>query len=261
MSISYINTNAVAHLEVQAKAPEQSGASACADLAQPATTMVATFAPLLPNTSPNTSPNPTTPALKAAQFERLPELITQIALGDEPAFAQFYQILLRQAHALVRRIVDHAQGVDDVLEDAFWQAWREADRYTAERGSVQAWFLTICRSRALDYLRRQDRAIMHPDPHALQAEQEHQQTGAPQEDSPLDLLLALQSTSLVRQAVAQLAATERHLIALAFFKDLTHQEIATACDMPLGTVKTVLRRAFKQMQAMLDNPNQATTYQ
>lgn len=191
------------------------------------------------------------------RYELLPTLIPRIAAGDETAFNQFYQTMLGQAHNLVRRLVDHAQGVDDVLEDAFWQAWRDADKYAEARGSVQAWFLTICRSRALDYLRRQDRAVSHPDPHAVLVEQDQQHALLTQEDTSLDLLIALQAGSLVQQAVAQLATQERQLIALAFFKDLTYQEIANACNMPLGSVKTSLRRAFAQLRAMLTQPDHA----
>lgn len=195
------------------------------------------------------------------RYELLPTLMPRIAAGDETAFNQFYQIMLGQAHNLVRRLVDHVEGVDDVLEEAFWQAWRDADKYAEARGSVQAWFLNICRSRALDYLRRQDRAVSHADPYAVLTQQGQQQALPTQEDTSLDLLIALQAGSLVQRAVAQLATQERQLIALAFFKDLTYQEIANVCQMPLGSVKTSLRRAFTQLRAMLTQPDHSKQYE
>lgn len=200
-------------------------------------------------------------AVGNTRYALLATLMPRIAAGDETAFNQFYQTMLGQAHNLVRRLVDHAHGVDDVLEDAFWQAWRDANKYVEARGSVQAWFLTICRSRALDYLRRQDRAVSHPDPYAVLTEQDQQHAPLTQEDTSLDLLIALQAGSLVQRAVAQLATQERQLIALAFFKDLTYQEIANVCNMPLGSVKTSLRRAFTQLRAALAEPNNSKTRQ
>lgn len=186
------------------------------------------------------------------------ELMPQIVAGDQRAFESFYKKMQGRAHALVRRIVPDLHAIDDVLEEAFWQVWRDAARYAPERGSVQAWFMTICRSRALDYLRRQDPAQLHPEPQTLQTDAEILHTAMP---APHELLEAFQNGSQVQQALALLPAQERQMIALAFFRDLTHQEIALSCGMPLGSVKTIMHRAFNQLRALLQHADVNTTLQ
>jgi RNA polymerase sigma factor (sigma-70 family) len=173
----------------------------------------------------------------------LAELLPRVIQRDEHAFSRFYDLTVGKAHALVRRIVGDSQ-VDDVLEESYWQAWRDAGRYDSARGNVLAWFLVICRSRALDHLRRADQAEPHPDPQVLAEE-------AAACGSPLDLLIATQAGSAVHAALAELPVQERQLVALAFFRDLSHQEIADACKMPLGSVKTVLHRAFGKLRRVL----------
>lgn len=185
-------------------------------------------------------------------------LMPRIVSGDQRAFESFYKKLQGRAHGLVRRIVPDAHAIDDVLEDAFWQVWRDAARYAPERGSVQAWFMTICRSRALDYLRRQDPAQLHPEPHTLQTDAEVLQTATA---APPELLEAFQTGSRVQQALAMLPAQERQMIALAFFRDMTHQEIALACAMPLGSVKTIMHRAFNKLRALLQHADVTHTLQ
>jgi RNA polymerase sigma-70 factor (ECF subfamily) len=68
---------------------------------------------------------------------------------------------------------------------------------------------------------------------------------------PLDILGATDRASAVHRALEQLKPRERQLISLAFFRGLTHQEIAVACAMPIGTVKTTMHKAFKEMQTIL----------
>ena len=75
---------------------------------------------------------------------------------------------------------------------------------------------------------------------------------APQDDDPLDILLALERDSAIAKALALLGVRERSLLSLAFFRGLTHQEITTQTGMPLGTIKTALRRAMQTMRPVLE---------
>lgn len=186
-------------------------------------------------------------ACDAVLEAKLHGLLQGMVRRDEVALADFYDATVGKAYGLALRITRQPEAAEEVVEDVYLQAWRDAARFDPGRGRVLTWLLTICRSRALDYLRRKDCAELHPDPQELQ-------TGAAAEDKgadPLDLLQATESSAAVHQALAQLAPLPRQLIALAFFRGLTHQEIADFCRMPLGTVKTTLQRAFKQMRAFL----------
>ena len=83
-------------------------------------------------------------------------LIVGVVRRDEAAFDSLYAATVNRAWSVAMRIVRQNEAAEEVVEDCFWQVWREADRFDATRGRVLTWVLTICRSRALDYLRRKD---------------------------------------------------------------------------------------------------------
>jgi RNA polymerase sigma-70 factor (ECF subfamily) len=171
-------------------------------------------------------------------------LLQRVAQQDQAAFARFYDLTSARVYGLALRIVLRRDLAEEVTSDAFFQVWRQAGRYEAARGSPLAWVLTIARSRALDALRRRDPAEPHADPTIMQTE-------AASADDPVELLSALDRHSALHEAIAGLAPQARQLLVLAFFRGLSHQEIATHTGMPLGTVKTVLRNALQSLQSRL----------
>lgn len=184
---------------------------------------------------------------KAERESAWRELLVRIAAGEHTAVADLYDASAARVYALARHLTRDAALAEDVVSDVYLQAWQQAGRYDAARGGVLAWLLTICRSRALDALRRRDPAESHADPY----------TNAPdpraEGDDPVDLLTALEGGSRIHTALATLGATERQLIAAAYFEDLSHAQIAARTGMPLGTVKTVLRRAVQILRAALEH--------
>lgn len=180
-----------------------------------------------------------------AQDVALRALLSGITGGDEGAMSKFYQATASRVHTLALRITAQPQAAEEVAADVYLQVWRQAQFYDASRGKVTTWLYTLCRSRALDHLRRRDLAITAPDPHDLGAEQAHEDT------DPMEALLSLESDSAVHAALRVLPALERQLLTLAFFKGLTHEEIAGQVEMPLGSIKTVIRRAIKSLRLQL----------
>ncbi len=177
--------------------------------------------------------------------DTLTGLVTRMAQGDEQALGGFYDQTLGKAYALALRIVRQPDAAEEVVEDAFFQAWREAARFDAQRGNPIAWLLTIVRSRALDWLRRRDDVQTFSDSLELDA------CIAADDKSPEEILAAVERSSAVHAALLELSPQARQLVALAFFRGLTHKEIAASCQMPLGTVKTVLHRACAKMREHL----------
>lgn len=175
------------------------------------------------------------------------ELLMRITGGDESALADLYDATAGHAYALALRITRNAQDAEDVLEETYFQIWRRADQYDAQRGRVLAWVLTICRSRALDLLRRHDHAELHADPGSL-SDQSDEQAADPQQ-----LVAMFQRDSAVHAALEQLTSVQQQLIALAFLRDMSHQQIAEHLTMPLGTVKTHIRKALTALQGLLKN--------
>lgn len=178
---------------------------------------------------------------------RYRECIARIAQGDQRALAQLYDATAGRAYVLALRVTRNAQDAEDVVEAAYFQIWQRADQYDVQRGRVLAWVLTICRSRALDLLRRRDHAELHDDPGALA------ESGDEQATDPQQLMALFQRDSAVHAALSQLTGVQRQLVALAFLRDFSHQQIAEQLGMPLGTVKTHIRKALAALQDVLRN--------
>lgn len=186
-----------------------------------------------------------TPAATDNWEQRLPGLVARMAAADETALAAFYDLTLGKVYGLALRIAGQPEAAEDVAAEVYLQVWRQAGDYSAARGSVLAWLLTICRSRALDFLRRRDPAQTHPDPDLLRA-------APPSEPPPPDLLESLEARTSLHAALLALGNEQRQILALAFFRDLSHQEIAQRVGLPLGTVKSRIRRAQIALRAALN---------
>ena len=185
-------------------------------------------------------------AARAERDRQLAMLIEAVAKGDSVALEKVYAQTLGRVFGLALRIVRRREAAEEVAVDVYLQVWRTARTFDALRGGPLTWLLTICRSRALDLLRRDDPAIVHPEPEALATTPD-----ARQGEDPLDLLAACEGNARLARALAALTPLQRQLIALAFFRGLTHSEIAAHSRLPLGSVKTYIRRALAQLRAEL----------
>jgi RNA polymerase sigma-70 factor (ECF subfamily) len=172
-------------------------------------------------------------------------LIARIAERDQRALERLYALTVRRVYTVAMRMMRTSEAAEEVVEDTFWQAWRDAGRYDATRGRVLTWLMTICRSRALDALRRRDPAEARGDVEQLRAAE------MSEDDEPSAMIDSMERGSAVRKALESLKPQARQLVSLAFFRGLSQQEIADACGMPLGTVKAILFRAYQQMRLCL----------
>lgn len=181
----------------------------------------------------------------ARQEATLRPFVAAMAQYDERGLRRLYDATVSRVYGLALRITRRPEAAEDVAAEVYHQAWREAARFDPNRGAVMTWLLTICRSRAIDHLRRRDEAESHPEPETLaEADPGHH-------DDPQTLLAAFESNSALHHAMASLTSVQRQMIALAFFRGLSHQEIADHCGMPLGTVKTHVRKALERLRAVL----------
>lgn len=178
------------------------------------------------------------------ELMQLQNCIAAIGLHDELALQVLYDATLSRVYGLALRITRNKQSAEEVTEDVFWQVWRNARDFDPKRGSVIAWLLMMTRSRALDYLRRQDLAETSEEPESLVSE-------VALDENPQDLLCAIQNNKLLNAALLELEPIQRQLIAMAFFRGLTHEEITEFTGIALGTVKSHIRRALKRLQGIL----------
>jgi RNA polymerase sigma-70 factor, ECF subfamily len=173
--------------------------------------------------------------------------VSRAAAGDGAALAALYDIHARGVYSLALRILADEGDAEDVVQDVFAQAWRQAARYDPRRGTVAAWLLNITRTRAIDRLRAR-RA--RPDGHATTAEPAALDLSAPFID-PGDALSAARDAAQVRAALRELPVLQRVAIELAYFEGLTQHEIAERLEEPLGTIKTRIRLGLLKLRDAL----------
>jgi len=170
--------------------------------------------------------------------------LERMARGDHDALAELYDRHARLVYSLALRIVRDQGDAEDVAQEVFSQAWRQAARYESRRGNVIAWLLNLTRSRAIDRLRgRRSRPEAASDSLALEM---------PDLAPPIDERLALSGRAAeIRAAVDELSVLQRMAIELAFYEGLTHVEIAERLELPLGTVKTRIRQGLLKLKDRL----------
>jgi len=164
--------------------------------------------------------------------------IEAIVDHDERARLALYEATLSRVYGLVLRLVRRPQLAEEVAEEVFFQVWRQAPRFDAERGRPLTWLLGMARSRAIDAIRREAR-FQHEE-----LDEEGVQLSAPTAESGDELLAVAQGHAELHRALLLLKPQPRQLVALAFFNGLSHEEIASQTSLPLGTVKSQIRRAL-----------------
>ena len=171
--------------------------------------------------------------------------LARMARGEGEAVAELYDRHARPIYSLALRILGDATEAEDIVQEVFSQAWKQAARYSASRGAVGAWLLTLARSRAIDRLRAK-----RARPGGVSDERVAGQLvdAGPPVDS---LVLSSEQVARVRAALDELPLLQRAAIELAYYEGLTHAEIADRLEQPLGTVKTRIRLAMLKLRDVL----------
>jgi RNA polymerase sigma-70 factor (ECF subfamily) len=186
------------------------------------------------------------PQSEAASVRKLAALVEQMRIGQERALEELYDATVGKLYALASAILRSAEDTEEVVCETYAYAWANASRFDASRANPLGWLLMLCRSRALDRL-RQRRATASALDIAAASETDSSST-----DQPFDILSLMQQRSSVHAALSQLTPERRHLVSLAFLQGLSHQEIADVTRLPLGTVKSHVRRALTQLREALE---------
>jgi RNA polymerase sigma-70 factor (ECF subfamily) len=182
----------------------------------------------------------------AASEAQLIAWVHAIVAQDDRALAALYDATLARVYSMVLRLVRRPMLAEEVVEDTYFQVWRQAVRFDPARGRVLTWLLGMARSRAIDALRHEAR-FRHDSLDADNAPEVADDHTALADD----LLDAARGHADLHRALMLLNAQPRQLVALAFFQGLSHEEIATHTALPLGTVKSQIRRALASLRNLI----------
>lgn len=168
------------------------------------------------------------------------ELLRLVSLGDRAAFTSLYDKMAPSVYGLVRRVVCDPAQSEEVTQEIFVEVWRLAHRFDPAKGAAKTWVLTIAHRRAVDRVRSEQSQRDH-----LQRLSEFAPTTQPDENS------FLLDRQVVREAMNSLTDVQRQSIELAYFRGLTHGQVAELLDCPLGTVKTRIRDGLIRLRDAL----------
>jgi len=172
-------------------------------------------------------------------------LVAGLVAGRLDALDQLYDRHRTMAYSIAMRVTNDPALAEDVVQEAFLGAWRNAARYTQDRGSVRTWLLSIVHHRAIDAVRRRRPATDLPEP----------DTGPSPDALTLPDVWVEVAGRLDREAIVTALATlsrpQREAIELAYWGGLTQQEVAQRTAAPLGTVKSRVRLGLLALRAAL----------
>jgi RNA polymerase sigma-70 factor (ECF subfamily) len=170
-------------------------------------------------------------------------LIARISAGDLLALSLLHAALASRLYGVARRVLRSHECAQEIVCDVFVHVWQRSADYDASRGTVIGWLSTAARNRAIDRLRSHRRRI----PLATFGMSQESETAEP----AYAALVQFQEGVSVHAALSILSPLRQQLLVLAFFDGLTHEQIADRVALPLGTVKSHLRRALRSMRGAL----------
>ena len=168
-------------------------------------------------------------------------LVARMQRRDPQALAELYDRYGRVTFSLILRVVRDTGAAEDLVQETFLRVWNRVNGFDAQKGSIGPWLLAVARNRAIDYLRsaggRERNAV------------EYEETGHPALycDMEKDILTS-DKARIVKSAVEKLSPNQRQVIELAYFEGLSQTEMAERMGQPLGTVKTWVRTALKNLR-------------
>ncbi len=178
----------------------------------------------------------------------LTALLDRVARHDQTALRLLYDRVGSKLFGLALRVVRQREWAEDVLQEAFLTIWRVAPDYRAALSPPMAWMGLIVRSRALDLLRRQrsERTQLTQEFDEVMAE-----TFESDAPNPMDTADASEQASALHRCLQQLDYRQREVLSLAYLRDLSHGELAAQLKLPLGTVKTWIRRGLDKLRGCM----------
>ncbi|PMS14473.1 RNA polymerase subunit sigma-24 [Trinickia dabaoshanensis] len=173
----------------------------------------------------------------------LNQMVQLIAAGDKQAFERFYALTASHVFAVIARMIRDRAEAQDLLQDVYMRAWRRADTFDPARGNAMTWLVTLARNRTIDRM-REHREFDIDEAHERELEDE-----AP---TPVDVAHWSQQRKRLEACLQALEAKQRGTVKEAFFSGATYTELADRYQVPLGTMKSWIRRSLLQLKLCLE---------
>jgi RNA polymerase sigma-70 factor, ECF subfamily len=177
------------------------------------------------------------------------QLVNQVAGGDASALEQLYERYVRQCFGLALRMLGEPAHCEEVVQEVFLKLWTQPSSYSSQKGKFASWLLSMVHHRCIDELRRRSRtevALEDPETGGFLT------TEPDPEPDALEQIWTREQQTAVRTALGQIPQNQRQVLELAYFMGLSHSQIASKLDQPLGTVKTRIRLGMQSLRQLLE---------
>ncbi len=178
------------------------------------------------------------------------DLLDRVAKQDHAALKVLYDLCASKLFGLAVRVVGNREWAEDVLQESFMSIWRSAGDYRASLSPPMAWLGLIVRSRGLDFLRRRTASRSHL---TQELDEVMAETLEGNSACPLDTAQASEQALALHQCLGRLESRQREVVSLAYIRDLSHSELSLQLKLPLGTVKTWIRRGLDQLRQCMSH--------
>jgi RNA polymerase sigma factor (sigma-70 family) len=176
----------------------------------------------------------------------LAKLIAESAAGDREAFGAVYRHTAGKLFSVCLGILGNRALAEEALQDAYVNVWRNAASFDAAKGSPMTWLISIARYRSLTLRRRAVRKV------SADVEAEYRRLEAPSPGPLADAVASAEARAL-KICLERLEEAPRKAVLLAYYRGLTHDELSRELSVPLGTVKSWIRRSLSRLKLCLDN--------
>ncbi len=173
------------------------------------------------------------------------DLLERIQRKDQQALALLYDRYAPVLYPLAVRIVATREDAEEILQEVFLQVWEKASAYIPDRGSVYSWIVAMCRHRAIDRLRSKGHKKKSKE---TDLEPSQSVLHATSDSDPHDLIVMKGYAESVRSALKSLSRLEVKILELSYYEGCSQSEIAKMLKMPLGTVKTKMRKGIQKLR-------------
>ena len=180
----------------------------------------------------------------ASRARTMEDLLLCVAKGDRVAFREVFEHFAPRLKAYIMSQGSDLVSAEEVVQEALVKVWRKASQYDPNLAAASTWVFTIARNMRIDHLRKANRPepdmtdpAFVPDPEIM----------------PSEILSRSQDAQILRSAIKKLSAEQQDVLRLAYFEEKAHPEIAAALEIPLGTVKSRVRLALKNIRSHLED--------
>jgi RNA polymerase sigma factor (sigma-70 family) len=174
--------------------------------------------------------------------------LAAVARKDADAFRLLYEATSSKLFGFALRILFKRELAEEAIQESFVSIWNNAGGYQASLAAPMTWMTTVVRNKAFDMLRRMDNAV---EIDADMFDKDVMDALESADPTPIESLQLTQDSKALARCLARLEGLHRQAIALAFYHDLSHSEVAEQMKLPLGTVKTWVRRGLERLRLCL----------